>query len=96
MQKIILSGYIEVPAEDLNAVLEELPNHTSLTQQESGCLTFKVTRDTTRDSKHKHHFDVYEEFTDQTSFDKHQDRVKGSKWGAVTKNVERFYTMTVF
>lgn len=90
MAKIILSGHIEVPTEDLDAVLAELPNHIALTRQEAGCLTFTIERD----AKNSPRFDVYEEFTDRAAFDEHQTRVKASRWGEVTKNVERFYTVT--
>jgi len=90
MSKIILSGHIEVPAQDLDAVLAELPNHIVLTHQEAGCITFSVTRD----SDNPQRFSVYEEFTDKTAFEKHQARVKTSHWGKVTKNVARFYTVT--
>ena len=90
MSKITLSGHIEVPTEDLDAVLTELPNHIALTHQEAGCITFSVTRDSTNPQR----FSVYEEFTDKTAFEKHQTRVKASHWGQVTKNVERFYTVT--
>jgi quinol monooxygenase YgiN len=90
MSKVTLSGHIEVPAEDLEAVLRELPNHIFLTHQESGCLVFTVTRDT----KNRHRFDVFEEFTDKTAFEKHQARVQASQWGKVTKSVERLYTVT--
>ena len=94
MQKIRLSGHIKVPSEDLKTVLEALPNHIALTHKEKGCLIFSVKRNIKKDTIHQHHFDVYEEFIDQASFDKHQARVKASKWGEVTKNVERFYTVT--
>ena len=90
MSKITLSGYIEVPSEDLNTVLAELPNHIALTHQEAGCITFTVIRDLNNPQR----FDVYEEFTDKVAFEKHQARVKASHWGKVTKNVERFYTVT--
>ncbi|WP_421848019.1 putative quinol monooxygenase [Marinomonas sp.] len=90
MAKITLSGHIEVPREDLDAVLTELPNHIALTHQEEGCITFTMTRDSTNPQR----FDVYEEFTDKAAFEKHQTRVKASHWGKVTKNVERFYTVT--
>ncbi|MBU1296835.1 putative quinol monooxygenase [Marinomonas polaris] len=90
MSKITLSGHIEVPSEDLDAVLAELPNHIALTHQEAGCITFTVTRDSTNPQR----FSVYEEFTDKAAFEKHQARVKASHWGEVTKNVERFYTIT--
>ena len=90
MAKITLSGHIEVPTEDLDAVLTELPNHIALTHQEAGCITFTVTRDSTNPQR----FSVYEEFTNKAAFEKHQARVKTSRWGEVTKNVERFYTVT--
>ena len=90
MPKITLSGHIEVPKEDLNAVLTELPNHIALTQAEGGCMTFKVTQD----SNNPQRFEVYEEFTDKVAFENHQARVKASQWGQVTQRVERFYTVT--
>lgn len=45
MSKIVLTGYIEVPTEDLEAVLTALPIHKALTNQEPGCLIFEVTQD---------------------------------------------------
>jgi (4S)-4-hydroxy-5-phosphonooxypentane-2,3-dione isomerase len=90
MSKITLSGHIEVPTKDLELVLAELPNHIALTHQEAGCITFTVTRDADNPQR----FDVYEEFTDKAAFERHQARVKASYWGEVTKNVERFYTLT--
>ncbi|MEP3348619.1 MAG: antibiotic biosynthesis monooxygenase [Marinomonas sp.] len=90
MNKISLSGYIEVPREDLEAVESELPNHIALTHQEAGCITFTVTQNT----DNPYRFDVYEEFTDKASFEKHQARVKASYWGEVTQKVERFYTIS--
>ena len=82
-----LQGFIIVPTEELDIVKNELINHKYLTLQESGCLSFSVTQDKSNLCK----FDVYEEFVDQAAFDKHQTRVKSSKWGDVTKNVERYY-----
>ena len=90
MSKVTLSGHIEVPAEDLDAALLALPNHIALTHQEEGCLAFTVERDSTNPNR----FNVHEEFIDKTSFEQHQARVKASHWGSVTKNVERFYTVT--
>ncbi|WP_255827653.1 putative quinol monooxygenase [Marinomonas rhizomae] len=69
--------------------MAELPNHIALTHQEAGCITFTVIRDLNNPQR----FDVYEEFTDKTAFEKHQTRVKTSHWGEITKNVERFYTV---
>jgi autoinducer 2-degrading protein len=90
MSKVTLSGHIEVPREDLDVVLAKLPNHIELTHQEAGYITFTVTRD----SANPQRFEVYEEFTDKATFEKHQARVKASHWGEVTKNVERLYTIT--
>lgn len=90
MSKVTLSGYIEVPEEDLLNVLAALPTHIALTQQEAGCLVFKVARE----SDNSVRFNVYEEFIDKQAFDAHQARVKASEWGKVTTKVKRFYTVT--
>jgi quinol monooxygenase YgiN len=82
-----LKGHITVPDEDLSAVREELPNHIKLTLQEEGCLVFEVLPDEQIVSR----FNVYEEFSDRHSFELHQQRVNDSRWGMVTRNVERHY-----
>ena len=64
--------------------------HKNLTLKEAGCLTFTVTLDEVNPNK----FSVYEEFVNQDAFDYHQARVKLSKWGEVTKNVERHYKIS--
>lgn len=87
MSKVILTGFIIVPDANLETVKQELPIHTALTRNESGCLRFDVTPD-----KHSpNRFDVYEEFADRAAFDAHQARVQNSRWGQVTKDVERHY-----
>ena len=90
MSKVILQGHIVVPNTDLEAVSEALPKHIELTQQEPGCLIFKVFQDTDNESI----FHVYEEFDSQDSFKKHQQRVRNSSWGALTVNVERHYAIS--
>ena len=87
MSKIVLTGYIVVPTDDLEAVLTALPIHKALTHQEPGCLLFEVTQDPHTSNK----FSVYEEFVDQQAFDTHQQRVKSSEWGKITHRVERHY-----
>ena len=87
MSKVILKGYILVPDIDLPAVAEELPNHIRLTLQEEGCLVFDVFPEEQNASR----FSVYEEFSDSQSFEAHQKRVRDSRWGQVTSNVERHY-----
>ncbi|MDO6569287.1 antibiotic biosynthesis monooxygenase [Alteromonas sp. 1_MG-2023] len=90
MAKVILQGFIVVPDSDLEVIKRELVTHKSLTLKEAGCLTFTVTPDENNHNK----FIVYEEFINQTAFDIHQARVKSSKWGDVTKNVERHYQIS--
>ena len=87
MSKIILKGFIIVPETDLCAVQEELKNHKKLTLEEPGCIEFKVTQNESNPLR----FDVYEEFKDKLSFDLHQARVRASRWGEVSVNVERHY-----
>ncbi len=90
MNKIVLKGYIIVPDSDLTAVKSELPVHIDLTRNEAGCLVFEVTQDEIENNK----FHVYEEFVSEAAFMNHQLRVRSSKWGAVTKNIERNYEIT--
>jgi quinol monooxygenase YgiN len=90
MPKVILQGHIIIPKSDLSAVKAALPNHISLTRQENGCLVFNVRQDA--DNIYK--FDVYEEFTDRTSFAHHQERAGQSEWASVTKDVARHYQIT--
>ncbi len=91
MSKVILKGFIVVPQAELTAVINELDNHIRLTRLEDGCLIFEVTQN----EENQYRFEVYEEFKDQTAFDSHQLRVKSSKWGKVSVNVERYYEVTV-
>ena len=90
MSKVILKGHIIVPTADIAAVTQELVTHIALTRQESGCLVFEVSQD----ADNANRFDVYEKFVDRDSFSSHQDRVRASKWGRVTVNVERHYQIT--
>jgi len=87
LAKVILQGFIIVPESELDVVKSELIIHKKLTLKETGCLTFTVTPDEINPYK----FSVYEEFINQEAFDNHQARVKSSKWGDITKNVERNY-----
>lgn len=91
MPKIVLKGFILVPSKDLPAIQSEIVNHKNLTLKESGCLVFEVTQAKENPCR----FDVYEEFIDNAAFDMHQERVKSSLWGKVSKNVERHYEILV-
>ena len=90
MRKVILKGFIIVPFIDLSLVKFELKRHIQLTRAETGCLSFEVTQDPLNPCR----FDVYEEFADQAAFQAHQARVKSSRWGEITVNVERHYRVT--
>ena len=89
-KKVTLKGYIQVKDDDLPAVVGELSNHIKLTNKEVGCLAFSVDQRATEPNI----FDVYEEFVSEDAFDIHQNRVKSSMWGSITKNVDRHYTVS--
>lgn len=89
MSKVTLKGHITVPKDQIEDVQKELIEHIRLTREEPGCLLFNVIQ--RQDDLLV--FDVYEEFVDRAAFDSHQSRVKTSKWGMVTKDVERDYTI---
>lgn len=89
ISKVILKGFIVVPEDDLCTILEELKIHTKLTLEEPGCIVFEVTQSESDPFR----FEVYEEFKDKASFDKHQARVKASNWGEITVNGERHYNI---
>lgn len=87
---VVLTGYIIVPDSDLPAVMGELDNHIQLTRQEHGCQQFEVTQSRLNPCR----FEVCETFSDPAAFAAHQARVKASRWGEITVNVERHYTVT--
>jgi len=88
--KVVLQGHIVVPDKELTTIEKGLTKHIELTLQEPGCLVFQVTPDPIK----KNQFNVYEEFTDLRAFNAHQERVKQSHWGQITKNVQRHYQIT--
>ncbi|MFP6847979.1 MAG: antibiotic biosynthesis monooxygenase [Pseudomonas sp.] len=90
MSKVILEGFIVVPEADLKQIKEELPTHIELTRNEPGCMVFHVEQSATDVQR----FAVYEEFDSEAAFEQHQARVAGSRWGSVTKDVQRHYTIT--
>ena len=89
MGKVILSGYIDIPENELEVVTTALDMHIELTRNEAGCLIFEVTQSSELSTR----FTVYEEFTDKAAFESHQARVKTSDWGHVTGNVKRTYSI---
>ena len=90
MSKVILQGHILVPDTDLESVTQALVVHKELTLSEPGCIVFRVSQSTLQPNR----FEVYEEFTNRDAFEAHQQRVKASEWGKISKNVTRHYQVT--
>tara|TARA_S200000501_G_C20269442_1_gene502155 strand:- start:153 stop:437 length:285 start_codon:yes stop_codon:yes gene_type:complete len=84
---LTVKGYIKVPLEELETIKLYLDEHVQNTRSEVGCIEFKVEQST----EDKCIFNVFEVFVSRDAFDAHQDRVNASRWGSITKNVERFY-----
>lgn len=90
MSEVTLMGHIIVPVSALDVVEAELPTHIQLTRDEPGCIEFSVTQDKTTPTI----FYVSERFESPAAFAHHQNRVRTSKWGAITTDVARHYTIT--
>ncbi|MEZ8636121.1 putative quinol monooxygenase [Vibrio cyclitrophicus] len=90
MSKTILQGHILVPDNDLEIVIQALVVHKELTLAEPGCIVFRISQSTLQPNR----FEVYEEFTNREAFEAHQQRVKASQWGDISKNVTRHYQIT--
>ncbi len=90
MAGITLSGTIEFPADQLEAVRHALPAHIEATRAEEGCLVFEVSEVAGKPGT----FSIYEEFTSRTAFEFHQRRAAGSRWGEVAARATRNYTIT--
>ena len=83
MAKVILNGHIIVPAADLIAIRQHLPEHIATTRAEPGCLIFQVEEDTAQPGR----FLVYEEFRDSDAFVAHQLRSQDTQWGKFTQDI---------
>lgn len=81
-----------VKESDLAEVRDALPIHIGATRSEIGCMVFNVEEHESELGR----FDVYEDFESSEAFRYHQKRVQESEWGAVTKNVARYYTVEGF
>lgn len=88
--KIQLKGYLDVPSERWDSVMNALPQHIALTRAEEGCISFEVTP--SKDVAHR--LMVAELFEDRTAFDAHQARTKASPWFEVTAGISREYEIT--
>ncbi|MEM0955854.1 MAG: putative quinol monooxygenase [Pseudomonadota bacterium] len=89
MKKIVLSGHLEVPDRDLDAVRRALPGHVEATRRETGCITFEITEDPAQPGS----FVVYEEFSSWEAFEYHQQRAGDSRWGQVAAASQRHYAI---
>lgn len=85
--KIYLDGYLDIPAERQQAVMEALPLHVSLTLAEPGCLKFEVIESTEIAGR----LLVSEIFVDQAAFEAHQARNRASAWFSVTTGIDRHF-----
>ena len=84
---IKLTGYLDVPAERWDAVMESLKTHIDLTRQEPGCISFNV--EPCSDTPHR--LLVSELFESQEDFDAHQVRAKASVWAEISAGIPRNY-----
>lgn len=87
MRPIYLTGYIDIPQNELHHLLPKLKQHIVNTREESGCLHFEVIADEAIQGR----FHVNELFKDQRAFDEHQTRMASSEWGLSSRNVKRCY-----
>lgn len=84
-QRVYLNGHIDVPVAHWDAVVLALPTHISLTREEPGCISFKVTQSNSVECR----FLVAEIFEDQAAFEAHQERTKESEWAIVSADCPR-------
>ncbi|MBZ8177317.1 antibiotic biosynthesis monooxygenase [Corynebacterium poyangense] len=86
---MILTGYLRCKnSDETELILKYLPGHIIASRQEPGCLKFIV-----RELSDGLTWEVSEQFVDQKSFKKHQERTKNSEWGRKTAHILRDYTM---
>ena len=84
---IWLSGYIEVPQEDLSQIKRALPTHIRLSQQEKDCDFFRIWQDKDQPTK----FHVMESFNSTKAYHRHQARMKNSEWALISRKATRHY-----
>jgi len=86
---IKLTGRLICTHPDETALVRRyLPEHTRLTKQEAGCLSFEV-----KETDDPLIWSVEELFASQASFDAHQARTKASVWGKETRSIAREYAI---
>lgn len=90
MGKVVLSGYVIAPKNDLVAIIAALPEHIRLTRDEPGCIIFRVEQNAANPLR----FNVYEEFIDRAAFDTHQKRIVGTSWAKASMNLSKYYDIS--
>ncbi len=85
--KVLLGGYMDVPKADLPAVKRGLKTHIRLSRQEPDCQRFHLWQDPDSPTR----FHVFEIFTNQQAYLRHQARMKNSEWALITQNAKRHY-----
>ena len=82
-----ISGYVDVPEKDQAAFARALPEHSRLTNLESGCLYFRVTPHEKIAGRYK----VEEAFDNDAAYTAHVARTQQTEWAAVTRDIVRSY-----
>ncbi|OTG80766.1 antibiotic biosynthesis monooxygenase [Acinetobacter sp. ANC 4558] len=75
-----------ISQKEIEIVTELLPEHTKLTLQENGCISFHV-----KQSQNPYIWEVEEVFVNINAFQNHQQRTINSYWGNKTKMIKRAY-----
>ncbi|WP_293694993.1 antibiotic biosynthesis monooxygenase [uncultured Agrococcus sp.] len=89
MTRLRLTGTLVCASEEEAAIVRRLlPEHVRLTRAEAGCRAFDV-----RETRNPFVWDVSEEFTDESAFEAHQQRVSNSPWGRATAGIVRRYSV---
>ena len=88
--RVSLKGLIHVPVPVPDEIRTALETHIDQTRKEKGCLQFNVVQ--SKDDKSV--FEVSEVFVNKAAFDMHQQRVKTSDWGLVSKDLVREYVLS--
>ncbi len=89
--RVLLNGYVDVPADRWEEVREAMQDHITLTRNEAGCVMFNVTP--CREVELR--LLVEEIFENQQAFDAHQARTKTSPWADITAGIPREYSVRV-
>ena len=76
-------------AEEADLVRQYLSEHKELTREETGCVSFEVT-----ETPDPLIWKVEELFTNQATFDAHQNRTRASVWGRETRAIAREYKIS--